>query len=53
MAFATEIPGSAADAHHDAGHADGDRVFPLAHSEHRPVGEIPRTGGRFEVVSPH
>ena len=39
--------------HHDAGHADGDRVFPLAHSEHRPVGEIPRTGGRFEVVSPH
>ena len=53
MAFATEIPGSAADVHHDAGHADGDRVFPLAHSEHRPVGEIPRSGGRFEVVSPH
>ena len=53
MAFATEIPGSAADVHHDAGHADGDRVFPLAHSEHRPVGEIPRTGGRFEVISPH
>jgi len=25
--------------------------MPLAHSEHRPVGEIPRTGGRFEVVS--
>ena len=24
---------------------------PLAHSEHRPVGEIPRTGGHFEVVS--
>ncbi|HEY0816973.1 MAG TPA: excinuclease ABC subunit UvrB [Pseudonocardia sp.] len=42
MAFATEIPGSAA--HQDV---------PLAHSEHRPVGEIPRTSGRFEVVSPH
>ncbi len=42
MAFATEIPGSAA--HHDV---------PVAHSEFRPVGEIPRTGGRFEVVSPH
>ena len=26
---------------------------PVAHSEFRPVGEIPRTGGRFEVVSPH
>ena len=25
--------------------------MPLAHSEHRPVGEIERTGGRFEVVS--
>ncbi|WP_300017409.1 excinuclease ABC subunit UvrB [Pseudonocardia sp.] len=25
--------------------------MPLAHSEHRPVGEIPRTGGHFEVVS--
>jgi excinuclease ABC subunit B len=24
---------------------------PVAHSEFRPVGEIPRTGGRFEVVS--
>jgi excinuclease ABC subunit B len=42
VAFATEIPGSAA--HHDV---------PVAHSEFRPVGEIPRTGGRFEVVSPH
>src|SRR6185295_2829241 len=26
---------------------------PVAHSEFRPVGEIPRAGGRFEVVSPH
>jgi len=42
VAFATEIPGSAA--HHDV---------PVAHSEFRPVGEIPRAGGRFEVVSPH
>ncbi len=42
VAFATEVPGSAA--HQDV---------PLAHSEHRPVGEIPRTSGRFEVVSPH
>jgi excinuclease ABC subunit B len=25
----------------------------VAHSEFRPVGEIPRTGGRFEVVSPY
>jgi len=25
--------------------------MPLAHSEHRPVGDIPRTGGHFEVVS--
>jgi excinuclease ABC subunit B len=24
---------------------------PVAHSEFRPVGEIPRTGGRFEVIS--
>nr|WP_214405241.1 excinuclease ABC subunit UvrB [Pseudonocardia lacus] len=27
--------------------------MPVAHSEFRPVGEIPRTGGRFEVVSDH
>ncbi len=25
--------------------------MPVAHSEFRPVGDIPRTGGRFEVVS--
>ncbi|GAA1262028.1 excinuclease ABC subunit UvrB [Pseudonocardia aurantiaca] len=40
MAFATEVPGSAAM-----------QDVPVAHSEFRPVGEIPRTGGRFEVVS--
>nr|WP_250549084.1 excinuclease ABC subunit UvrB [Pseudonocardia sp. H11422] len=37
VAFATEIPESA--------------ETPTAQSEFRPVGEIPRTGGRFEVVS--
>ena len=42
MAFATEVPGSAALPD-----------VPVAHSEFRPVGEIPRTGGRFEVVSPY
>ncbi|WP_084755822.1 excinuclease ABC subunit UvrB [Pseudonocardia thermophila] len=43
MAFATEVPGSAA-------HPEG---VPLAHSEHRPVGDIPRKDGRFTVVSPY
>ncbi|WP_312858188.1 excinuclease ABC subunit UvrB [Pseudonocardia pini] len=43
MAFATEVPGSA----REGGEAD----VPLAHSEYRPVGDIERTGGRFEVVS--
>ena len=42
MAFATEVPGSAAL-----------QDVPVAHSEFRPVGEIPRTGVRFEVVSEH
>jgi excinuclease ABC subunit B len=42
VAFATEVPGSAA--------LQG---VPTAHSEFRPVGEIPRKGGRFEVVSEH
>jgi excinuclease ABC subunit B len=42
VAFATEVPGSAAL-----------QDVPVAHSEFRPVGEIPRTGGRFEVVSEH
>jgi excinuclease ABC subunit B len=46
VAFATEVPGSAA---HRGEQAQQDT--PLAHSEHRPVGEIPRTGGRFTVVS--
>ncbi len=27
--------------------------MPLAHSEHRPVSDIPRTGGTFQVVSPY
>ncbi|GEL19518.1 UvrABC system protein B [Pseudonocardia asaccharolytica DSM 44247 = NBRC 16224] len=48
MAFATEVPGSA-----HARLAGAEPETPLAHSEYRPVGEIPRTGGRFEVVSPH
>lgn len=42
MAFATEVPGSAALPD-----------VPVAHSEFRPVGDVPRTGGRFEVVSPY
>ncbi|MBP2367308.1 excinuclease ABC subunit UvrB [Pseudonocardia parietis] len=61
MAFATEVPGSAADvrgnveirvqpeAHPDAGTTPSGT--PLAHSEHRPVGEIERSDGRFQVVS--
>ncbi len=40
VAFATEIPGSASQPD-----------VPTAHSEFRPVGDIPRVGGRFEVVS--
>jgi excinuclease ABC subunit B len=40
VAFATEVPGSAAQPD-----------VPVAHSEFRPVGDIPRQGGRFEVVS--
>jgi excinuclease ABC subunit B len=46
VAFATEIPGSASARSADA--ASGE--VPTAHSEFRPVGEIPRTGRRFEVV---
>ncbi|BBG01682.1 MULTISPECIES: excinuclease ABC subunit UvrB [Pseudonocardia] len=48
MAFATEVPGSAADPH---GHPEGATALPLAHSEHRPVGDIERKSGRFRVVS--
>jgi excinuclease ABC subunit B len=43
VAFATEVPGSAAVGPHDG--------VPTAHSEFRPVGEIPRTGKPFQVVS--
>ncbi|WP_217439744.1 excinuclease ABC subunit UvrB [Nocardia barduliensis] len=45
MAFATEIPAE--------GFEDRAAEQPLAHSEFRPVGEIQRVGGRFEVVSDH
>ncbi|MFI9404091.1 excinuclease ABC subunit UvrB [Nocardia sp. NPDC052316] len=46
MAFATEIP--------TEGYAERAAAeTPLAHSEHRPVGEIERTEGRFQVVSEH
>ncbi|MFC5993064.1 excinuclease ABC subunit UvrB [Pseudonocardia hispaniensis] len=45
MAFATEVPGSAA--------RGGEPDTPLAHSAYRPVGEISRAEGRFEVVSPY
>ncbi|GLL13152.1 UvrABC system protein B [Pseudonocardia halophobica] len=48
MAFATEVPGSARDSSAREG---GEAEVPLAHSEYRPVGEIERTGGHFEVVS--
>jgi len=48
MAFATEVPGSAADQH---GHPEAAAGLPLAHSEHRPVGDIERKDGRFRVVS--
>ncbi|KQY27930.1 MULTISPECIES: excinuclease ABC subunit UvrB [Nocardia] len=41
MAFATEIP---TEGYEERGH-------PIAHSEHRPVGTIERSGARFEVVS--
>ncbi|MFD3509621.1 excinuclease ABC subunit UvrB [Nocardia sp. NPDC058666] len=41
MAFATEIP---AEGYEERGH-------PIAHSEHRPVGDIERAGNKFEVVS--
>ncbi|MBF6299958.1 excinuclease ABC subunit B [Nocardia amamiensis] len=45
MAFATEIPAE--------GYEDRAAEHPLARSEFRPVGEIERVGGRFEVVSEH
>ncbi|GLZ44253.1 UvrABC system protein B [Actinomycetospora sp. NBRC 106375] len=49
MAFATEVPGSARDGENPEGLPED----ALAHSEFRPVGEIERTGGQFEVVSPY
>jgi excinuclease ABC subunit B len=49
MAFATEVPGSARDGENPEGLPDE----ALAHSEHRPVGEIERIGVPFEVVSPY
>jgi len=49
VAFATEVPGSARD--RGGAREGGEADVPLAHSEHRPVGEIERTGGHFEVVS--
>ncbi|GAA4730826.1 excinuclease ABC subunit UvrB [Actinomycetospora chibensis] len=49
MAFATEVPGSAREGENPEGLPDE----ALAHSEHRPVGEIERTGVPFEVVSPY
>lgn len=47
MAFATELRASGT----TGGEADGET--PLARSEFRPVGEIERADGRFEVVSPY
>ncbi|GGL41490.1 excinuclease ABC subunit UvrB [Nocardia jinanensis] len=47
MAFATELRAAGV----TGTEADGET--PLAKSAFRPVGEIERTGGRFEVVSPH
>jgi excinuclease ABC subunit B len=52
VAFSTEVPGSArAKLSLVTSGDEAQPDVPLAHSEHRPVGDIPRTGGRFEVVS--
>lgn len=58
MAFATEVPGSAADsrARGDAAHPDAGTTpagTPRAHSEHRPVGAVERSTAPFRVVSEH
>ncbi|MEJ2887223.1 excinuclease ABC subunit UvrB [Actinomycetospora aeridis] len=53
MAFATEVPGSARDGDSAGDNPEGLPDEALAHSEHRPVGEIERTGGHFEVISPY
>ncbi|MGI5220101.1 excinuclease ABC subunit UvrB [Nocardia sp. CA-290969] len=47
MAFATELRAAGVSG------TEADGQTPLAKSEFRPVGEIERTGGRFEVVSPY
>ncbi|WP_228813909.1 MULTISPECIES: excinuclease ABC subunit UvrB [Nocardia] len=47
MAFATELRAAGVTG------TEADGQTPLAKSEFRPVGEIERTGGRFEVVSPY
>ena len=58
MAFATEVPGAARDAHeHETGTLlDNPEGLPddaLAESEFRPIGDIERTGVPFEVISPY
>ncbi|MEJ2869411.1 excinuclease ABC subunit UvrB [Actinomycetospora sp. OC33-EN08] len=58
MAFATEVPGAARDAHEQEQGSllDNPEGLPddaLAESEFRPIGEIERTGVPFEVVSPY
>ncbi|HEY2193474.1 MAG TPA: excinuclease ABC subunit B, partial [Actinomycetospora sp.] len=61
MAFATEVPGAARDAHeaheaHPGTLLDNPEGLPddaLAESEFRPISEIERTGEPFEVVSPY
>ncbi|WP_247606303.1 excinuclease ABC subunit UvrB [Nocardia flavorosea] len=47
MAFATELRAAGVSG------TEADGQTPLAKSEFRPVGEIERTGGQFEVVSPY
>ncbi len=58
MAFATEVPGAARDAHeaHPGTLLDNPEGLPddaLAESEFRPISEIERTGEPFKVVSPY
>ncbi|MFD4407321.1 excinuclease ABC subunit UvrB [Nocardia sp. NPDC058499] len=47
MAFATELRAAGVSG------TEADGQTPLAKSEFRPVGEIERTGGQFQVVSPY
>ncbi|MFC5063087.1 excinuclease ABC subunit UvrB [Actinomycetospora atypica] len=58
MAFATEVPGAARDAHGEEkgtllDNPEGLPEDALAESEFRPIGEIERTGVPFEVISPY